>query len=65
MESVPLVDAPLAELMPLSLTLLLVPPGLPSLPVHALRTPTVAPRHALLALLALDLVQVPPTHPLP
>ena len=31
----------------------------------ALQTPTVAPRHALLALLALDLVQVPPTQPLP
>jgi hypothetical protein len=63
MESVPLVDAPLVEVMPLSLTLLRDPP--PSLTVPALQTPTVAPRHALLALLALDLVQVPPTQPLP
>ena len=60
MESVPLVDAPLVELV---LPLLRDP--LPSLNVHALQTPTVALRHASLVLLALDLVQVPPTQPLP
>jgi hypothetical protein len=48
MESVPLVDAPLAELM-----LLLFRDPLPSLLVPAPLTPTVAPRRALLALLAL------------
>jgi hypothetical protein len=66
MESVPLVDAPLVEVMPLSRTLLRDPP--PSLTVPALQTPTVVPRHALLALLALDLVEIPtpqPTQPLP
>lgn len=49
-------DAPLAEKM---LPLLRDPR--PSLPVSALLIPTVAPRHALPALLALNLLELPPT----
>ena len=60
MESVPLVDAPLVELVQ---PLLRDP--FRSLNVHALQTPTVALRHASLALMAPDLLQVPPTQPLP
>jgi len=48
METVPLVDAPLVEKM-----LPLIKDQRPSMPVSALLVPTLAPRHAFLALLAL------------
>ena len=61
MEKVPLVDAPLAaENLPKDILLLLLRDPRPSLIVPALLIPTVAPRHALSALVALNLMQVQP-----